>query len=325
MGRFLTVGIVLVFGLGATSGLPASNSAPIQKKEAVKNDRVAIKVGGSTLHLRVKPGPSPISDEATRIWVRRSAGMLTHYFGRFSVPSLKVHIITGGGGSLGWGQHFGGKLVEIHAGKLCTVADVEKDWVMVHEMLHTAFPNLARKHRWMREGLSTYLESVVRVRAGVIPPESMWERWVNRMHHGLPQPGDQGYDQTRSWGTLYWGGALFWFLADVQIREETQGKKNLRHALRAILDAGGNSLKTWSTEKAIGIGDKATGTRVLASLYADMAKKPGSVDLEKLWRDLGIVVNERGDVIGYDSDARLAWIRKALSKREHALPPLPQH
>ena len=33
---------------------------------------------------------------------------------------------------------------------------------------------------------------------------------------GLSRPGDRGFDLTPSWGSIYWGGALFWLVVDVE-------------------------------------------------------------------------------------------------------------
>ena len=42
------------------------------------------------------------------------------------------------------------------------------------------------------------------------------------MPKGLPQAGDQGLDNTATWGRKYWGGAMFCLLADIEIRKATE-------------------------------------------------------------------------------------------------------
>jgi hypothetical protein len=282
----------------------------------------SLEVEGSKLRVEIGEDP-PVSRLAIHRWVERSSAMVVNYFGRFPVDDLKVEIVTGGARSLGWGQHFRGRRLEIHAGRRTTTGDIERDWVMVHEMMHCAFPWLERRHRWMREGLSTYLESVVRAEAGVLTADDVWERWLDRMHNGLPDPGDRGYDFSRSWGTTYWGGALYWLLADIEIREATANKHSLKTALRAILAEGGSSRKQQPVEKVLAIGDKATGTTVLQDLYANMARKRGDVDLPALWAELG--VSEAGGQVRYDKGAKLAAVRAAMYRPVHALPALPSH
>jgi hypothetical protein len=58
--------------------------------------------------------------------------------------------------------------------------------------------------------------------------------------------------------------------------------------------------------------DRATGVDVLVPLYLQMKGDPFPVDLDRLWRDLGVGFD--GDIIVYDDSAPLAYIRKALLK-----------
>lgn len=302
--------------------VPASSRSVSPRVKVV--DESTVMAAGAELSVEIGPAASPVSRRAALAWVRRAAQLVVGYYGRFSVEKLDVEIVTGGSRALGWGQHFWGKRIEIHAGQQTTLADVERDWVMVHEMMHTAFPSLERKHRWMREGLSTYLEDVVRAQAGVVSEEEVWRRWRDRMPHGVPRPGTRGFDTDAGWGVTYWGGALFWLLADVRIREQTNGNKSLRDALQAVLEAGGTSRWVWKIDKAMRIGDRATGTRVLRDLYADLGTRYTAVDLEALFKRLG--VQERGGDVSFDNDAELAAVRRALLAKnpDLRLTPLPR-
>ena len=89
-------------------------------------------------------------------------------------------------------------------------------------------------------------------------------------------------------------------------------KKGLQNALRAIVDAGGTIDHEWPLDKALAIGDQATGTHVLTEQYAKWKDAPVLVDLDKLWADLGIKRN--GDAIEFVDDAPLAKIRTAITQ-----------
>ena len=131
------------------------------------------------------------------------------------------------------------------------------------------------------------------------------------MPQGLPAAGDQGLDRTHTWARTYWGGALFCLLADVRIRQKTQCRKGLVDALRAINRAGGNVAYDWPIERALELGDKATGGKILMTLYGEMGQKPMEVDLPDLWRQLG--VERQGGQITFRADAPLARVRSAIS------------
>ncbi len=284
--------------------------------KATRADHVVV-VGDAAIFIDVDPDSSPAVATHAKVWCARSAEMLVRYFGQFSVPSLEIEVRNRGWGAVGFGQHYAGERLVIRAGDGTDIEDLKRDWVMTHEMFHTAFPSLDRKHRWMREGLSTYLESVVRTQAGVIGEAEVWRRWADRMPSGLPGPREGGLDHTRSWGSVYWGGTLFWLLVDVRIREETGNRLSLQDALATILREGGQARRVWPMKKVLRVGDRATGTRALSRTYAEMAASPYREDLDTLWTKLGVRV--RGSEVSYDDGAPLAHIRRALLAKKYDL------
>jgi predicted metalloprotease with PDZ domain len=129
---------------------------------------------------------------------------------------------------------------------------------------------------------------------------------------GLPSAGDPGLDRARAWRRTYWGGALYWLLADVEIRSRSGNRFGLARALRGIVDAGGSiEIDDWPLEKVLQLGDAATGVPVLAGLYQRMRAAPTPVDLAELWGKLGVRL-EQGRVV-FDGHAPLAAIRDAIT------------
>jgi hypothetical protein len=139
----------------------------------------------------------------------------------------------------------------------------------------------------------------------------MWADLVRDMPKGLPEPGDQGLDNTHTWGRTYWGGALFCFLADIEIRKQTKNEKGLQDALRGILNAGGDIRRDWDLQNALTAGDRATGTSVLIDLYANMKDRPIDPDLPALWKQLGIEGDAKA--MRFIEDAPLAAIRRSIT------------
>jgi hypothetical protein len=199
--------------------------------------------------------------------------------------------------------------------------------MMTHEFIHMAFPDVSGEsddHHWMEEGMATYIEPIARAQIGRMTPERVWGDFVRDMPQGLPQAGDQGLDRTPTWGRTYWGGAIFWLLADVGIREATHNQKGLQDAMRAILDAGGNITEDWTVERVAEVGDRATGTTVIADLYKQMKTTAVHTDLDGLWQRMGMQV--KGGAVTFDDRAPFAAIRKAITapsdsaKRESQAP-----
>ncbi|MBO6937069.1 MAG: hypothetical protein JJ863_19005 [Deltaproteobacteria bacterium] len=269
-------------------------------------------VGGAQIHLVFEGGDEGFR-ELAREWVRSAAGAVADYYDGFPVPEVRVEVVARMGSGVGFGQAFAGRRLRVRVGRRSERSDFEEDWVLVHEMLHLGYPMLDRRHRWMREGLSTYVEPIVRARAGLATERGVWRRLTSRMHHGLPRPGDEGLDRTPTWGRTYWGGALYWLLADVRIRRETDGRRSLRDALTAIARAGGTARVRWPIERGLAIGDRATGTDVLVSLYRAMARAPYPVDLDELFERLGVT-----DPAHLNDDAPLAGLRRAITRRRES-------
>ena len=118
---------------------------------------------------------------------------------------------------------------------------------------------------------------------------------------------------TPTWGRTYWGGAIFYLLADVEIRKQTNNRVGLQQALRGIVAAGGNMEEVWPIERILSVGDQATGVTVLSDLYAKMRAAPYAPDLDALWRDLGVALRDRQ--VSFNDDAPLAPIRRAITAR----------
>jgi hypothetical protein len=192
--------------------------------------------------------------------------------------------------------------------------DLERDWKMVHEMIHLALPDLPEKHLWLSEGIAVYVESIARVQAGDLKSEQIWGDFLRDMPKGLPGDGDRGLDRTPSWGRTYWGGALFCLAADVEIRKQSGNRVGLQDALRGILRAGGDHEVEWDIRRILKTGDEATGLSVLSTLYETMRDTPNAPDLQALWRDLG--VKDTGGKILFDDAAPLAAVRQAITRRE---------
>lgn len=274
----------------------------------------SITVPGGTIEVSIGPEAPPVPLEALIAWVSRSARSISGYYGHFPVARVRLSIETGGRRAIGSGRTWGGAppRIRIAVGPAATQADLDNDWVLTHEMVHLSFPDMPEGLSWVEEGLATYVEPVARARAGIVPVERFWRDLVDGLPQGLPEANDRGLDGTRTWGRTYWGGALFWLLADVEIRERTGNRRGLEDALRAIVDAGGTIQDRWPLERALAEGDRAVGAAVLVPLHAKMGPEPMPMDLGDLWKRLGVVRGAGG--VTFDDQAPLAAVRRAITR-----------
>jgi len=289
--------------------------------EAFAAAPAAAMTGPARIETHFDPGAFAVGASGINTWITRSAAMVAAYYGRFPTPLLRLRIVAAPGEGVRTGHAYPGTGpgIEITLGKATTEAALEHDWVLVHEFIHLALPELAEHHNWLAEGLATYVEGLARVGAGNMTAQELWQEYVDSMPKGEPKAGDAGLDRTPTWARTYWGGALFSLNADVEIRAATANRKGLKDALRAILAASGGMRVEWPIERVFAAGDAATGTTVLSSRYALERERPVTTDLAALWSRLGIRV-EAGE-LKLDPTAPGAALRIALTAPDGAPPP----
>jgi hypothetical protein len=265
-------------------------------------------------------GPTPdLPRQAFLDWIDAGARAVVAYFGRFPVAHYRVRVLTSGTGRgvrAGTTWSYGGVHTDVRVGRQVTESDLEQDWVMTHEMVHLSFPHAGDDHAWVTEGVATYVEPLARSFVGTYPIRAVWSDLVEGLPKGMPGSGDRGLDRSDSWGRTYWGGALFYLRADVEIRRRTQNRMGLIDALRGILASGGNDEAEWTPTRAFAVGDAATGVPVLQELWAEMGPKPDAPHLDLLWKRLGV---PRAHDAPFDDTAPDTAIRKAIG----APPPKP--
>lgn len=251
-------------------------------------------------------------------WVRKSAKIVADYYGTFPVAEVSLVLDDYNGSGVRTGRAYGRPVLQIivEIGRYVTREQLERDWILVHEMIHLAFPDIPDRHHWLEEGLPTYIESIARVRAGDLEEVFIWKGFIEGMPRGLPQAGDRGLDNTPTWGRTYWGGALFCLLADIEIRRQTGQKMGLQDAMRAVKNSGLTLDRTASIAQVIDIADSQTGTTVMADLYERMKDSPEPINLDAMWDELGIIYNGSTGSLSIDDSAPLSEIRKSILTSE---------
>lgn len=301
--------IVALMGAGL-----AAASAAAATRGCADQGSSKIMVQGATLCVSVDdPAHSP-SEGLLNVWIERSARIVADFYGGFPAQrvTLKIRAAPGGGVRGGRTTNDSGLVIQITVGRDVSAAELAADWVLVHEMVHLALPEVGRRHNWLAEGLATYVEGIARAQFGNRDVSDVWAEYRHSMARGLPQVGEGGMDDTPTWARTYWGGALYCLQADVTIRERTGDRVGLQTALRAILKQTGGHRADSDIDEVLRIGDAATDTRVLQDLYREM-KSAMTPDLEMLWGRLGIPQDPASQP--FNDDAPLAAIRIAITRK----------
>ncbi|MCW5837732.1 MAG: hypothetical protein KIS78_35390 [Labilithrix sp.] len=257
-------------------------------------------------------------DATIRSWIEEAAHVTVPLFGRFPVDRATLFVVPAKGEDevvFGKVLSLAGASVVVVVGDKMEPSARHKDWVLVHELFHLGFPTFRGEGRWLGEGLATYYEPLLRARAGWATEAEVFRQFARNMPRGQgPRGSSAGLSARDDLDTIYWGGALFCFAADVRIREETRGKKSLDDVLRASLERGGDATRVWTVRDVVNLGDAVTGTNVLSDMYERYAARGERIDLESLLASLGVVQDGRES----DDTRPLAWIRREIV---HGAPP----
>ncbi len=292
-----------------------SSASPLTPPTELSGTTSILTVGDARIHLLIEDRSFELPPQVLQDWVQRSVEIVAQYYDGFPVPEAWIALRGVSGTRVMNGHAIGtvGAVVNVTVGQSVTSQALEDDWILVHELIHFAFPSVPRRHHWLEEGLSVYVESIARVNAGTLSVDAVWAGFLDGMPRGLPRAGDKGLDYTPTWGRTYWGGALFCLLADIHIRQQTNGRKTLRNALQAIVAAGYDMTRPGDLRTVLAVADEATGTTVLLDLYDEMRNQPVPAQIDGLWADLGVVGRD-GEIV-YDNSAPLAGIRRALTQQ----------
>ena len=259
------------------------------------------------LRLAILDGISDSGRAALVDWVRRTAEAEAHYWKGFTARHLLVGLVPSSGRrAVGFGrtQSGGGATIMVEVRKDVDQHALFDDWVLVHEMVHSGMPYLRGRATWFMEGAATYVEPIIRARAGWKTEEVVWKEWMDNMPQGAGV-FSKGLS-TASGRENYWSGALFMLMADLGIRRETKGEKGLEDCLGGALWSGLEASRTLRLPEYVAACDHATGTTAVSALLERYYQTGKPVDLAAFWRDLG-VAEVGGRIVLDDAAPSAAW------------------
>jgi hypothetical protein len=175
-------------------------------------------------------GEAALSDEWRR-WLQAAGDAVGQMYGSLPVERLQIVVVPvpvpGSSpvmfGMVVRGGHPGALLlVRPHGDRSALVGE----WVAVHELSHLALPFVQRRDAWFSEGLASWYQQVLRVRAGLLDERAAFARLAD----GFEAARDGNIKRVPH---LYWAGAAFWLLADVHLRENGSSVDEALRSIRA--------------------------------------------------------------------------------------------
>jgi hypothetical protein len=271
-------------------------------------------IDGAKLEVNVLDGALDQSFDDLNAWIAKSATAVRDFYRAFPVARANVTVIpTPGRDSVVFGKVLPESEpgVALLVGQHATRKALYSDWILVHELFHLGFPSFFEEGKWLDEGLATYYEPIIRVRAGLYTERELWDELSSKMPQGLPAFTQLGLEKADDFRGIYWGGAIACLVADVAARKRDP-QRGLEVGLVALREAGGTASDVWTLAEVIAAVDHTLGAPTLAPIAREHAQRGSAFDLSALFVALGVNRDAKGAVQLSDS-AALAAVRRAIT------------
>jgi hypothetical protein len=283
-----------------------------------------VPVPGSHLNVVIMNGWPEPARSLIPDWLAGAGAVVSLSTGSFPAPEAQVIVVPTSPNPFPihfghTGRSGGGSIVLLFP----TDMDREQlraDWIAIHEFSHLLHPFVQRPDAWLSEGLATYLQEVLRVRAGLLPAASAWQRLYEGARLG--RATDQSLEhETRimphagNYQRVYWAGAAIALMADVECRRRSAGRVSLDSVLGGLTRR--SFLRAQSARELLQVMDELAGTPAFTSTAEPFLTGREFPDLGELYAQLGLAL-EAGE-LKTRADAPLAWVRDAIMSEKAPL------
>jgi hypothetical protein len=307
---------------GTYSYRPDKTSSNWESRVAVGHFKIEhIEVPGAQVRLAAIGDLSAPQREKIRLWIEETATTVTSVNGHFPQPQPQVLVIPIGARKrpvvMAQVLRGGGLAAGFYVDETRPLEEFTTDWKATHEFSHMLVPYISSRDRWLSEGLASYYQNVLRARNGRLTETEAWQELYEGFKRG--EDGTHGgslaqatRDGRRSTMRVYWSGAALMLMADMQLREASDGQQSLDTALKALSSCCMENGKTWRARDMFKQLDNLTDTDVFSSLYKEYVFDHDFPDMRPTWENLG--VSTRRNTVSLNEDAPMASVRSAIMK-----------
>lgn len=290
-----------------------------------------LSVPGANLRVALVDSPDlKLDQNKTLTWLGTAAADVAAVSGQFPNPAPQVVVQPARGGRsavpFGFVIRDGGEAVRFFLDPDRGLDEYLGDWTATHEFAHLLLPYVDPNQKWISEGFASYYQNVLLARRGVYSEKQAWQRLHRSFTRAAEVKNPPTLDNITNrpfWEVrmlIYWSGAAIALLADVRLRELSDGRESLDTVLGRLQECCLPSGETWEGERLFRKLDELSPHRVFVDLYGQHAQTRGMPDLEPLYKALGL--RFAGKAVTFDAAARLAAIRHAImSDNERATMP----
>lgn len=282
-----------------------------------------IRVPGAEIRLAAPGDLSASQRTQIRAWIEQAINTVTSVYGYFPQAQPQVLVIPVGARDKAvlWANVLrGGGMASIfYIDETRPLEDFMEDWTTTHEFSHMLIPYISSRDRWLSEGLASYYQNVLRARDGRLTDTEAWQKLYDGFERGRKGTRGGSLKQATRSGRgsimrVYWSGAALLLMADIRLREITNGLQSLDTALKSLSSCCMGNGTTWRARDMLQQLDKLTGTSIFMGLFDEYVPAHSFPDMDSTWKDLGI--NTRYNRVSLMPSAPLADVRNAIMQLE---------
>ncbi|WP_199242922.1 hypothetical protein [Vitiosangium sp. GDMCC 1.1324] len=275
--------------------------------------RCTVRLPDAVMEVAVLGHMSRMDDAGLCAWLHQAASEVLTVRRHFPYPRITVRVIPVPGrqapavfGMVLWSSP---PSVSVLVGQEAGPEFFPRDWVAVHELLHLAHPTFVPHIAWLSEGLATYYTELARARSGRQTPEQAWAELVSGFSRGRAAVGTRTMEDVMTHGAsfqgIYWTGALFALLVDVELRRATGNTRSLDEVLERLASSG----PTATFDEFGAAVDAVAGRSLFHELLERHLSQPAFAGVEPLLQALGVEPGPDGVRLGAARDSQ---VREAL-------------
>ena len=302
---------------------PDKTSADWESKIALGRFEVDnITVTGAKIRLAAPGRLSTQQKTKIRLWIEKTVDPVTLVYGYFPQPHPQVLVIPIGNRNeavVTASVLRGGGLAAIfYIDESRPLEEFMDAWNPTHEFSHMLIPYVSSRDRWLSEGLASYYQNVLRARDGRLGETQAWQKLYDGFQRGKNGTNGGSLAQATRGGRgstmrVYWSGAALLLMADMQLRDTTNGRQSLDTALQSLSACCIANGKTWRAREMFELLDELTGTSIFTGLYKEYVYAHSFPDMRSTLEGLGI--KTRHEQVSLTQSAPLADVREAIMKR----------
>lgn len=128
-----------------------------------------------------------------------------------------------------------------------TLDEFLQDWTAYHELSHLFIPYPGQASIWFSEGLATYYQNILQLRAGLLTPAEVRAKFAEGFARGQADSahGDltlselsQEMRERRAYMRVYWSGTLYFLQADMALRSRVGPDARMQSLDRVLREFG---------------------------------------------------------------------------------------